>query len=143
MKRLLVAAVGALAALALAAPQAHAACPTTRLEQKFLPWLDPARYFEVGDREDLSYEQKLAEYRKLADDYFQVDAYTEFCATALAHVDELILDWVASPEFDALLLETVKSTYPEHEQEEFAAHFRGLLGLWVHERGRTPQTVQV
>ena len=26
---------------------------------------------------------------------------------------------------------------PEHEQEQFAAHYRGLLGLWVTERGRS------
>ena len=37
-------------------------------------------YFEIGDREDLSYEEKLAEYRKLADAYFQIDEYDEFCA---------------------------------------------------------------
>ena len=53
-----------------------------------------------------------------------------------------MLDWVASPEFDALLVETVRATYPAHEQEQFLAHFRGLLGLWVHERGRTPQTYE-
>ena len=103
--------------------------------------LDTRTYFEVGDREDLSYEQKLAEYRRLADDYFQVEAYQEFCATSLAHVDELMLDWISSTAFDTLLVETVRSTYPAHEQEQFLAHFRGLLGLWVHERGRTPQTV--
>ena len=56
--------------------------------------MDTRRYFEVGDREDLSYEDKLAEYRKLADEYFEVERYTEFCSTALAHVDELMLDWV-------------------------------------------------
>ena len=67
-------------------------------------------------------------------------SYTEFCATSLAHVDELMLDWIASPEFDALLVETVRATYPAHEQEQFLAHFRGLLGLWVHERGRALQT---
>ena len=47
-----------------------------------------------------------------------------------------MLDWIASPEFDALLVETVRATYPAHEQEQFLAHFRGLLGLWAHERGR-------
>ena len=40
-----------------------------------------------------------------------------------------MLDWVASAEFDALLVETVRATYPAHEQEQFLAHFRGLLGL--------------
>ena len=100
--------------------------------------LDTSTYFEVGDREDLSYEEKLAEYRRLADDYFEVEAYEDFCATSLAHVDELMLDWIASAEFDGLLVETVRATYPKHEQEQFLAHFRGLLGMWVHERGRTP-----
>jgi hypothetical protein len=102
---------------------------------------DPHAYFEIGDREDLTYEQKLAEYRTLADIYFEVDKYTEFCATALKHVDELMLDWISSTDFDALLVETVRETYPAHEQEEFLAHFRGLLGLWAHERGRSLQTV--
>ena len=46
-----------------------------------------------------------------------------------------MLDWIASAEFDGLLVETVRATYPKHEQEQFLAHFRGLLGLWVHERG--------
>ena len=48
-----------------------------------------------------------------------------------------MLDWISSAEFDGLLVETVRATYPTHEQEQFLAHFRGLLGLWVHERGRT------
>jgi hypothetical protein len=98
------------------------------------------RYFEVGDRDDLSYREKLAEYRRLADEYFEVERYQEFCATALGHVDELMLDWVGSTDFDGLLIETVRSTYPPHEQEQFAAHFRGLIGQWRDERGRSPQT---
>jgi hypothetical protein len=55
MMRPLLAAAGALAALALAAPQAQAACPAQPLDRTFLPWLDPAYYqkapdsgFEVG-----------------------------------------------------------------------------------------------
>ena len=57
MMRPLLAAVGALAALALAVPQAHAACPELPLDRTFQPWLDPAYYqeapdsgFEVGGR---------------------------------------------------------------------------------------------
>jgi hypothetical protein len=99
--------------------------------------LDTRRYFEVGDREDLSYEEKLAAYRALADEYFEVDRYADFCASRLGHVDELVHDWIASPDFDALLIETVRSTYPAHEQERFAAHFRGLIGQWLSERPRT------
>ena len=100
--------------------------------------LDTRRYFEIGDREDLSYEEKLAGYRGLIDDYFETDRYREFCDTHLSHVDELVLDWVSSPDFDRLLLDTVRATYPAHERERFVAHLRGLIGQWVSEQGREP-----
>jgi len=100
--------------------------------------LETRRYFDVGDREDLTYEEKLGEYRRLADDAFETERYREFCAASLAHVDELVLDWVASPDFDALLVRTVQATYPAHEHEAFIAHFRGLVGQWVREQGGEP-----
>jgi hypothetical protein len=92
--------------------------------------LDTSRYFEVADS-DRSYDEKLVEYRKLADDYFDTARYQEFCATALGRVDDLVRDWVVSPAFDELLVSTVRSTYPAAEHDRFLAHFRGLLGLWV------------
>jgi hypothetical protein len=100
--------------------------------------LDTRRYFEVGDREDLSYEEKLAAYRDLSDEYFDADRYHDFCASRLGHLDEIVLEWVASEEFDQVLVETVTSTYPAHEQEQFLAHFRGLVGQWISEHGRQP-----
>ena len=99
--------------------------------------LDTRRYFEIGDREDLSYEEKLAAYRELADEYFEVDRYRDFCDSRLAHVDELVLDWISSADFDRLLVRTVRSTYPAHEHERFLGHFRGLVGQWISERGAT------
>jgi len=95
---------------------------------------DTRRYFEVGDRADLGYEQKVAEYRRLADSYFQVEEYDDFCASSLAHVDELLLEYVEGPEFDDLLVHTVVSTFPPHEHEHFTAHYRGLLGSWARDR---------
>ena len=74
--------------------------------------LDTRAYFDIGDREDLSYEDKLREYRRLSDDYFEADRYREFCDTHLGHVDELVLDWVASADFDRLLVETVARDLP-------------------------------
>ncbi|HEY2948284.1 MAG TPA: hypothetical protein VGJ53_07795 [Micromonosporaceae bacterium] len=95
--------------------------------------LDTARYFAVADRADLSYEDKLAEYRRLADEYFDAERYADFCASRLGHVEEMVYDWVSSPEFDALLIDTVRTTYPAHEHERFLGHFRGLIGAWVHD----------
>jgi hypothetical protein len=96
--------------------------------------LDTRSYFEIGDREDLTYADKLAAYRRLADEYFEVERYQDFCDSRLPHVGELVLDWIDSPAFDGLLVDTVRSTYPAHEHERFIAHFRGLVGQWVRER---------
>ena len=92
--------------------------------------MDSRRYFEVGDRTDLPYEEKLAEYRRLADDYFQVDEYREFCSQHLSDLDEIVLEYVESPEFDGLLVETVTEAFPPHEHEAMLARYRGLTGAW-------------
>ncbi len=47
---------------------------------------------------------------------------------------EAVLEWVTGDDFDRLLRETVAATYPPHEQEEFLAHFRGLVGLWASDQ---------
>jgi hypothetical protein len=93
--------------------------------------LDTRAYFEIGDRNELSYEEKLREYRRIADDYFELDAYTEFVSEALERFDDVTLEYFAGEELDRLLVETVRSTFPAHEQEHFVEHFRGLVGAWV------------
>jgi hypothetical protein len=103
------------------------------------PRLDLAteQYFEVADDPALSYEEKLTAYGALADRYFETERYQDFCATSLPHLDEVVLDWVASPHFDQLLVQTVQSVYPSHEHDQFIAHLRGLLRMWVtDENGR-------
>jgi hypothetical protein len=99
--------------------------------------LDTRQYFEIADDTGASYAQKLAAYRELADSYFDTARYHEFCDSSLARLDEIVLDWVAGPDFDRLLVDTVRSVYPAHEEEKFVAHLRGLLALWVRdENGR-------
>jgi D-ala D-ala ligase C-terminus len=96
--------------------------------------MQTAKYFAIADRTDLSYVEKLTEYRRLSDEYFEAERYADFCSARLSHVDEMVYDWVRSPEFDELLVDTVRTTYPEHEHEQFLAHFRGLLSMWVHDQ---------
>jgi hypothetical protein len=99
--------------------------------------LDTDRYFEIGDEAGLSYAEKLDAYRDLADAYFDAARYHEFWAGSLRRLDEIMLDWVAGPDFDQLLVDTVRSVYPPHEHDKFVAHLRGLLDLWVRdESGR-------
>ena len=94
--------------------------------------LDP--WFAIGDA-DAPYEEKLAAYRRLADDYFELDAYREFCDRHLAHVDAAMVAYVDSPAFDGLLVETVRRAFPPAEHEHFVAHYRGLLAAWVRDQG--------
>jgi hypothetical protein len=98
--------------------------------------LDTRAYFDIADHAELSYAEKIAAYRRLADSYFEVDAYRDFCDTHLSTVDERLLDWIKGPEFDRLLIDTITATYPAHEREQFLAHFRGLIDMWVDERGQ-------
>jgi len=92
--------------------------------------LETRRFFDIADRDDLSYEEKLRAYRGLANEYFQTEAYSDFCASRLTHLDEVMLDWVRGPDFDRLLVDTVRSTFPPHEHDHFIAHYRGLLDMW-------------
>jgi hypothetical protein len=90
-----------------------------------------ARYFEIGDRDDLSYEEKLDEYRKLADDFFETEQYEEFCAKHLQEIDEAMVEFIESQEFDDILVDTVRTTFPPHEHDRFIPHYRGLLAAWA------------
>jgi hypothetical protein len=95
---------------------------------------DTRDYFTIGDRDDLTYKEKLREYRKLADAYFQVEQYEEFCSGALPSLDELALEYFASSEFDTLLVEVVTALFPPHEHEEMLARHRGLVAQWVRDQ---------
>ncbi|WP_250008544.1 hypothetical protein [Actinoplanes sp. M2I2] len=98
--------------------------------------MDTSAYFAIGDDPSLSYAEKLAAYRKLADDYFEADRYADFCARHLGSVDEIVYEWVTSDEYRSLLRETIRATYPVHEHEKFLAHFGGLTDAWIRDNSR-------
>jgi len=97
--------------------------------------LDTRRWYDVADAGG-TYREKLAAYRQLADEYFETDRYTDFVATQLGDLDAVAHDYFSSADFDRLLVETVRSTFPPHEHEQFVAHYRGLLGAWVDDAAR-------
>jgi hypothetical protein len=94
-------------------------------------------YFAIADDPDMTYEDKLTAYLGLADEYFETERYREWCATHLGHLDEQVHEWVASDDFDRILRETVAATYPPHEYDQFLAHFRGLIKLWLDDNARS------
>jgi hypothetical protein len=100
------------------------------------PHVDSAPWFAIADRTDLSYDDKLAAYRGLADSYFDAERYQDFCASRLGDLDEAALDYFSGPDFDRVLVDTVTSTFPAHEHETFVPHYRGLVGAWCTDEAR-------
>ncbi|MET0524554.1 MAG: hypothetical protein ABWZ91_07125 [Nocardioides sp.] len=98
--------------------------------------LQTSRYFTIADDPDMTYDEKLNAYLALADEYFDSARYWEWCAEHLGHLEERVHDWVGSDDFDRILRETVAATYPPHEHEQFLAHFRGLINLWLDDHAR-------
>ena len=107
-------------------------CAATRRRAKL--HVDTEPWFAVADDPELTYQAKLMRYQQLADQHFQKERYLDFCATALPDIDDMVLEWVTSADFDRMLTETIVQTYPEHEREWFMGHFRGLIGLWVSDQ---------
>jgi hypothetical protein len=98
--------------------------------------LKTSRYFDIADDPDLSYDDKLAGYLRLADEYFETEHYWDWCARHLPHLEDQVYEWVTSAEFNRLLRDTVAVTYPPQEQERFVGHFAGLIDLWISDNAR-------
>jgi hypothetical protein len=97
-----------------------------------------ADYFEIGDDAELSYEDKLERYRELADRYFQLVEFETFCAEALAHLDEAVVDYVESPEFDELAVRTITTEVLEPEKHEALIERSRLnVAMWAAEQRTT------
>lgn len=92
--------------------------------------MDIEKYFKIADSER-SYDEKLTGYEKLADKHFETEKFNDFRATHLADLDEAMWDLAQTPEFDAVITQTVRSTFPAHEHERYIAHYRGLIRHWV------------
>ena len=96
--------------------------------------LTTAEYFAVADDPDRSYTDKIDAYLAIADRHFETERYRTWCAKHLPHLEEQVHDWMTSAAFDRMLLDTVRATYPPHEQDAFLAHFHGLLDLWANDQ---------
>jgi hypothetical protein len=88
-------------------------------------------YFEVGDNADLTYEQKLERYRKLSNVYFQAEQFEEFRAQVLPQLPELMVDYVESPEFDELVVSSIRLEVDPERHEEMIERSRELTAAWA------------
>jgi hypothetical protein len=90
-------------------------------------------YFEIGDS-DLPYEEKLERYLALADDYLQTEAFAEFRDEALPHLEETMVEYVESAEFDELIVQIIRTEEPEEKQERLIERSRTAVAAWASDR---------
>ncbi|HNQ07678.1 MAG TPA: hypothetical protein PKH97_10880 [Tetrasphaera sp.] len=105
-------------------------------DRKAKTQVDTDPWFAVADNADLDYDAKILAYQGLADQHFDKDRYLEFCATTLPNIDEMVYDYIVSPEFRSMLTSTIQQTYPTHEWERFEGHFGGLLTMWADDNAQ-------
>jgi hypothetical protein len=98
--------------------------------------LDWAPYFEIADT-DAPYPEKLAAYAAIARERFQSDEFESFCATHLAHLDQVVWEFFASDVARDAVQQKVASLFPAHEIDEFTELFWGRIQRWRAETAPT------
>jgi hypothetical protein len=88
-------------------------------------------YFDTGDDEGLSYEEKVTRYGALADAYFQRAQFDEFRAEALGHLDELTGEYVESSEFDETLVYCIQREVESDRHDEMIDRCRANVAAWA------------
>ena len=103
---------------------------TDRSMHANLNWSD---YFAIAER-DISFDEKLDEYAKLAFEYFEYERFSEFCDTHLGHMDEVSHTFFGSDVVRDAIRQKVTSLYPEHEVDEYSELFWERIQKWRQEQ---------
>jgi hypothetical protein len=91
--------------------------------------LDWEPYFEVA-AEDLPYREKLRRYALIARQTLDADAFEEFCATHLGHLDAVADEFFGTEQARDAVRQKVAALFPAHEVDEFTELFYGRIQKW-------------
>jgi hypothetical protein len=91
--------------------------------------LDQRKYFAISDKPG-KFDQKLNEYFKLTQEYFDTARFEAFCDKHLSHIEEVAHEYFGSREFDELLVRSIAETFPPHERDHFAGRYRLAFLEW-------------
>ena len=98
--------------------------------------LDWAPYYAIA-AEDLPLREKLRRYGDLGRERMEAEAFEQFCAEHLSHLDEVAADYFTSDRAREAVRQKVEALFPEDEWEQFTDHFWEKVQLW-HEREGQP-----
>ena len=91
-------------------------------------------YVAIADADELTHLQRLERYRALADEYLDVERFSEFLAGALPSLDEHVVEYVESAAFDDLLVRVIQEGEPPELHERLIEHSRTRVTDWVRDR---------
>jgi hypothetical protein len=94
--------------------------------------LDWQRFFDIAAR-DISFDEKLEQYAKIALEHFEAEQVEEFCDKHLAHLDEVAHEFFGSDVVMDAIQQKVTALYPEHEIEQFSNLFWDRIQTWRQE----------
>jgi hypothetical protein len=91
--------------------------------------LDWSPYYAVMKR-DLPLRDRMREYARIGHERMETARFQDFCATHLAHLDEVAWEFFGTDRARDLVRQKVNALFPAHEVEQFTAHFWGLVQFW-------------
>ncbi len=100
---------------------------TKRQMRRTLDW-EP--FYEIAAQPDLPYRERLRAYAAVAAQRFDTARFEEFCATHLAHLDEVAWNFFATPAARSAVRSKVAALFPAHEIEPFTELFWRRIQAW-------------
>lgn len=98
-------------------------------KKRFRKTLDWEPFYEVlGQSGKL--EERLSGYARIGNDRMETSAFQEFCATELAHVDEVAWEFFGSDVARQAIKLKVEALYPPHEVDSFTDLFWQRIQTW-------------
>ena len=95
--------------------------------------LDTRRYFEISDRDDLSYEREAGRVPARWPTTTSRSSGTPTSAPADSRTSTTSCSSGSAARLRPAAGAGRAGMFPPHEHDQFVAHFRGLLGLWVQD----------
>ena len=104
---------------------------TGRKMRKNLDW-EP--FYAIADK-DISPEERLSEYAKIAHQRFETEKFRDFCRKHLGHLDALAYDFFGSETMRDAVRKKVTALFPPHEIDEFTELFWQRVQKWREQEG--------
>ncbi|HMP80778.1 MAG TPA: hypothetical protein PKD54_15090 [Pirellulaceae bacterium] len=98
-------------------------------KKKFRKTLDWEPYYQVMQQTD-SFVDRLAGYARIGNERMETETFHEFCATHLAHVDEVAWEFFGSESARQAVRLKVEALFPSHEVEQFTELFWQRIQAW-------------